>query len=112
MEKNNDKYDKIKSPLDDQAIKRIRRNQEEIELQLESTKIAYDALKKQLELDIPMRQIRRDLRDFEESITRLEGNLKVLQKQIREKAITQLVPKKIKESKETIQETEAIETKE
>jgi len=89
-------------PLDEDAIKRIRRNEEEIKLQLESTKIAYDALKRQLELDIPMRQFRRELVNFEETIVRLEGNLKVLQKQIREKSIVQLIPKEVpKEIKES-----------
>jgi len=89
-------------PLDEDAIKRIRRNEEEIKLQLESTKIAYDALNRQLELDIPMRQFRRELVNFEETIVRLEGNLKVLQKQIREKSIVQLIPKEVpKEIKES-----------
>lgn len=93
------KFKKNIIPLDDEAIKRIRKTEEESTLQLQSTKIAYEALKKQLELDIPMRQFRRDLISFEENIARLESNLKVIQKQIREKAIVQLVPKETKELK-------------
>ena len=86
-------FEKKKINLDEEQVKRLYHQREEIELQLESTKIAYDALKKQIELDIPMRQIRRDLKSFEDSISRLEGNLKALSKQIRTKSITQTIPK-------------------
>jgi len=97
MKKN--KFKKKIIPLDNEAIKRIRKNEEEVTIQLQSTVIAYEALKKQLELDIPMRQFRRDLISFEENISRLESNLKVLRKQIREKSMVQLVPKEVKNLK-------------
>lgn len=71
--------------LDDEAIKRKRQ-------QLEDFKLTQDALEMQLETDkktqdkkILERQLRMNIRNAEERIQLTKNNIKVLEKQIREK---------------------------
>jgi len=94
-----DKIEKVKIPLSEEAIQRLHKQRRENSLQVDSTRIAYEALKKQIELDTIMRGARQDLINYKENLGRLESNLKVLDKQIREKSITQIVSKNKKEVK-------------
>ena len=88
-----DKYDKQIVMLTDEQIKNLRRQKTEVDLQVENSEIALYSLRKQIELEIPMRSARAQLLSFEEQFQRIKNNQKVLEKQIREKSITNLVPK-------------------
>lgn len=88
-----EKFKKEIIKLTDLDIKRIRGQKSTIDLQLESSEIALDSLKKQIDLNIPMRNARMQLKDFEEQTERLRGNQKALEKQLRTKTVINLIPK-------------------
>ena len=88
-----DKYDKQIVKLTDDQIKNLRRQKSEVDLQVENSEIALYSLKKQIDLEIPMRSARGQLLNFEEQFERLKSNQKALEKQLRTKTIVNLVPK-------------------
>lgn len=78
--------------LDDEAIKRKREHLRREQITLDSTKIAYDIQKRQVELDLPRRQAQEQLIAMKNQLELSEKNVKVLTKQIREKKIVQGLP--------------------
>lgn len=80
--------------LNDDTIKRIRKQLESEELSLANAIIMRDSLANQIKFDLPMRMARLHLRDIEADLPRIKNNIGALQKQIRTKQIIRLVPKK------------------
>lgn len=87
------KFEKKIINLSNEDIKRIRKQKAGIDLQLESSELAVYSLRKQVELDIPMRNAKMQLEEFESQLERLKTNQKALEKQLRTKTIINLVPK-------------------
>jgi len=74
-------------PLDEEALKRVRQTLEGEELSLENLRINKDMLERQIKSDLLMRNARLQLRQLESEIQRISNNIKVYQKQIREKQV-------------------------
>ena len=75
-------------PLDEEAIERIKKHLKSEELGLNNTVAARDYLKRQVELELPMKNALAQLEQIELEVKRIQSNVDALNKQIEEKKIT------------------------
>ena len=94
-------FEKERIKLDDAAIKRIQEAKEESEVQRDNLVTSNELLRRQIELNLPMRSAKLQLKQFNKEIERLSNNLKVMEKQIRTKEVINLRPKEKKDKSVT-----------
>ena len=87
------KYKKETIKLDEEMIKRAYKQLGSEDLNLQASIISRDALSKQIEFDMPMKQAKMQLEQLDEAVKRHTMNVHALKKQIRTKKIMRTVPK-------------------
>jgi len=90
------KFEKKIIKLDAEQIRGINKRLRQEQLALDSLNIAIETLKKELELNLLVRNARAQLENYEEQKIRVEGNVHALRKQVRTKQIINSIPTKEK----------------
>lgn len=92
-----EKFDKIEIPLNEEEIKKLTRHKLIEELSRDNLIVAITDLKKQIELDLPVRnakaQSESQLIELENNLNRINNNIKVYEKQIKTKKMIEFKPK-------------------
>lgn len=92
---NEERFEKVKIPLDEESIKRITEYKINAELSRDNLSVDLEAHKKQIELDLFNRMAKLKLAQMEKELERLNKNIEVYTKQIRTKKMIQFKPKEI-----------------